>query len=408
MKKTLFSLLIILISFSYQAQKITIGKTNTIKSNILKEKRDFYVYVPPKFDERDKNKKYPVLYLLDGETHFHSVASMVRQLASFDERFMEMIVVGIPNTNRFLNLSHHQISEFRDTKGWESLTGGGKDFEAFMENELFPFIERKYPALDHRTLIGHSLGGLFAMHVLYENPDLFDNYIALDPSLWWGKKYLMEHKDEIINNIKSKSKSLYVGIANTLNYGVSLKEAMNDSTLSNEHIDCIYSFVNSAKDQLNQTDRFFWKYYPDEDHGSVPTIASYHAFKSLFSWYEFKEIAKFYDSTTTIKEFESSLNEHITKVSNNLGYQYIPSATEVNWWTELLSGEHQLYKAQVVLQLNIDNFPNHALSYSQLADSYLATKDTTKAIEYYEKSIELGRNMHVKTQLEKIKATNKE
>ena len=64
-------------------------------------------------------------------------------------------------------------------------SGGAERFTQFLADELIPTIERTYPTSGHRTLIGHSYAGLFTIHTLIHHPDLFRNYVAIDPSLDW-------------------------------------------------------------------------------------------------------------------------------------------------------------------------------------------------------------------------------
>src|SRR5688572_13171222 len=100
-------------------EKITIGNVETIYSNILKEERKIWVYDPSLgHPSTGRAERYPVLYLLDAEEHFHSTVGMVKQMSG---RWPKMIVVGITNTNRE-----------RDLK---PTSGGGEGFMAFIEKE---------------------------------------------------------------------------------------------------------------------------------------------------------------------------------------------------------------------------------------------------------------------------------
>src|SRR5687767_7546532 len=101
-------LLCVLISFSFaiSAQpnnKIIIGVVDSLESTILNEKRKIWVHVPGTNGLGIySQKKYPVVYLLDGDGHFSSVVGMMQQLTTVNGNalFPEMIVVGIPNTDR--------------------------------------------------------------------------------------------------------------------------------------------------------------------------------------------------------------------------------------------------------------------------------------------------------------------
>jgi predicted alpha/beta superfamily hydrolase len=153
------------------AQDVVIGSTERIESRILDETRKLLVYVPP--DYRTARTRYPVLYLLDGDVHFHHVSGLVDFLA-WSKRGLPMIVVGICTVDRTRDLTARRRAD--------APTSGGADrFLAFIERELFPFVEGKYRTSGTRILVGHSLGGSFAFYTLFNKPRLFNAYIAIAP-----------------------------------------------------------------------------------------------------------------------------------------------------------------------------------------------------------------------------------
>ena len=129
MKHLLVGLSFIAFTFCGKAQtdnKIVIGTVDSILSKILHEQRKIWVYVPPDDGTSEKYEKqsYPVVYLLDGDSHFVQVVSMVKQLHPFwgDPVCPDMIVVGILNTDRGRDLTPtHAIYDPSD-----STSGGVK------------------------------------------------------------------------------------------------------------------------------------------------------------------------------------------------------------------------------------------------------------------------------------------
>jgi predicted alpha/beta superfamily hydrolase len=82
-----------------------------------------------------------------------------------------------------------EARRFLPPKAWppEEDLGSADHFLTFIENELKPFIEERYPAdPNDQTLLGISLGGLFALHALFSAPGSFQRYIAISPSIWWN------------------------------------------------------------------------------------------------------------------------------------------------------------------------------------------------------------------------------
>src|ERR1700755_3624564 len=90
-----------------EPEKVSIGTIDKLKSKVLKEERKIWVYVPGGLEySLAEGKKYPVVYLLDGDAHFDSVVGMVHQLSSINGNTVcpEMIIVAITNTDRIRDL----------------------------------------------------------------------------------------------------------------------------------------------------------------------------------------------------------------------------------------------------------------------------------------------------------------
>ena len=74
--------------------------------------------------------------------------------------------------------------------------GGSDAFRRFIASELMPEVRRRYRVTDETAIIGESLAGLFIMETFFEQPELFDTYIALSPSLWWNDQALIRAAGE--------------------------------------------------------------------------------------------------------------------------------------------------------------------------------------------------------------------
>nr|WP_249669870.1 alpha/beta hydrolase-fold protein [Bacillus altitudinis] len=81
--------------------------------------------------------------------------------------------------------------------------GGASTFFSFLEKTVKPYIEQRFPINQSRqTLFGHSLGGLFVLHTLFEHPDAYQTYIAGSPSIHWNKKLFLEKEHQFTNYIR--------------------------------------------------------------------------------------------------------------------------------------------------------------------------------------------------------------
>ena len=173
---------------------VSLGEQHVITSEILGEDRPYMVHVPEGCKPEGKSVPCPVLYILDGPSHFLYGAGMLGYMAA-NNQIPEMIMVAIPNTDDRMRDLTPTFSNL-DFKGEETeaskTSGGGDAFLDFLEKELVPKIESTYSPMPYRVFSGHSLGGLMALHCLIERPDLFHAYIAVDSSLWWHDQELVQ------------------------------------------------------------------------------------------------------------------------------------------------------------------------------------------------------------------------
>ncbi|MEZ5462252.1 alpha/beta hydrolase [Dokdonella sp.] len=161
-------------------------ETLQIESRELGETRVVNVWLPPGY-ETGKGHGYPVLYMPDGgiAEDFPHVAKTVDALVR-QGNIPPMLVVGIENTQRRRDLTGP--TEVDQDRGIAPVVGGSAAFRAFIADELKPLIGKRYAVNDKSAIMGESVAALFIVETLFLQPDLFDIYIALDPSLWWNNE----------------------------------------------------------------------------------------------------------------------------------------------------------------------------------------------------------------------------
>jgi predicted alpha/beta superfamily hydrolase len=269
---------------------ITIGRKVSINSSILNEKRTLYVYLPVGYDNFG-NKKYPVAYLLDGGWNFEGFIGIVHHLSEAlgNKLLPRMIVIGILNTDRTRDLTPTSSEFGLDGKIVGIKTGGGEKFTSFIKNELFPYIDSSYHTSGFKILIGHSLGGLIVINTLVHNTDMFDAYVAIDPSMWWDNKKLLIQANEVMKQKKFEGKSLFLGIANTMPVGMDTLHVQKDTSALTTHIRSIFQLRDLLQKYPQNGLTWRYKYYNDDSHGSVPLIAEYDAMRFIFSLYKFPD-----------------------------------------------------------------------------------------------------------------------
>lgn len=134
------------------------------------------VYLPNNYESSEA--AYPVLYLLDARTRFHHTTGSVASLARI-VHIPEMIVVAVVNTQRTRDLTPPWKSEEKPEDRASVIEAGGDadNFLRFLGEELVPHVDSSYRTNSFRILVGHSFGGLFAVHAFVSEPDLFDAFL---------------------------------------------------------------------------------------------------------------------------------------------------------------------------------------------------------------------------------------
>ncbi|WP_264530954.1 alpha/beta hydrolase-fold protein [Flavobacterium sp. N502540] len=409
-KKILFFSLFVLVTgfaFSQNKTKIEIGTIDSISSKILNENRKIWIHLPKSARNIGSAKqKYPVVYLLDAEGHFSSVVGIIEELSETNgnTNCPEMIIVGITNTirNRDLTPTHSDVDPPFVPQSLSDQSGGGEKFVEFLQKELIPYIDSKYPAAPFKTLIGHSFGGLTALNILTNHTDLFNSYIAIDPSLWWDRqKFLTETKKKLANKNLSKV-SLFMAAANTMDEGMNIEKVREDTSLLTKHIRSILDFNDFLENNKKSNLNYEYQYYSDDNHGSVPLIATYDGLRFLFKFNQLKlSISEQFNFN---KAVFTKIEKHFENVSKHLGYTvHVPENT-VNAYGYQSLGKKDMDLAGYLFKLNVANYPKSANVYDSLGDFYEVNGDKKNAIVSYEKALALDENAsETKVKLEKLK-----
>ncbi|MBF4465434.1 alpha/beta hydrolase-fold protein [Flavobacterium sp. LC2016-12] len=406
-KLVLFFLMIASSGFAQNRNNIQIGTVDSISSKVLNEERKIWVHLPRSAQNTGFAKqKYPVVYLLDGDAHFSSVVGMIEELSEINGNTIcpEMIVVGITNTNRNRDLTptHSSVDPPFVTKGLSEQSGGGEKFAEFIEKELIPYIDSKYPTAPYRTLIGHSFGGLTVMNILTNHTHLFNSYIAIDPSMWWDHQKFLAETEKKLSSKKLSNISLFMAAANTMDDNMNIVKVRRDTTAFTKHIRSILDlndFLNkNKKSGLN----YEYEYYNNDNHGSVPLIATYDGLRFIFKFNQLKLSVS--DQVNFNKAVFTKIEKHFDNVSKHYGYKVSVPENTVNAYAYQSLGKKDMEFAGYLFKLNVANYPQSPNVYDSLGDFYQANGDTKNAISSYEKVLVLDKNFpETRGKLEKLK-----
>ena len=190
------------------AAPLAIGETFTLQSRALGETRRINVYLPPPYAD-SSGKRFPVLYMPDGGVaeDFLHVAGLV-QVSVGNGTMRPMVLVGIENTERRRDLTGP--TAVADDRKIAPKVGGSAAFRRFIRTELMPEVDRRYRTTPERAIIGESLAGLFIVETFFVEPQLFDTYVAFDPSLWWNGEELVTRATQRLRSGAGRGKTLYL------------------------------------------------------------------------------------------------------------------------------------------------------------------------------------------------------
>ena len=188
-------------SAAYPAVTIRNSEVRTIKSTSTGRSYDLYVRKPVDYD-KNKQQKYPVLYLLDGQWDFKLLDSVIGGLL-YDKAMPDILVVGIaysgerPDYNALRAMDYTPVPS--DAKG----SGEGPKFLSFLKSELIPLIEANYRADPARRILGgHSFGGLFTLYAMFTDSSLFWGYLAGSPDLEFADHFIVKQEEEFAKTHK--------------------------------------------------------------------------------------------------------------------------------------------------------------------------------------------------------------
>ncbi|WP_164011176.1 alpha/beta hydrolase [Pyxidicoccus trucidator] len=242
---------------------VVIARSYTLESSVLKETRRINVYVPPSY--ADGQTRLPVLYLLDGgeQEDFPHITGLA-QLASLNHAMREMMVVGIEGTDRKRDFTFPS-SDPVDRKELPT-SGGSAAFREFLARELKPWVEARYRTTGESAIIGESLAGLFIVETFLSQPELFERYIAVSPSLWWDNQSLAKESATRLRAHPAGSRVLYLSIGDE---GGGMQEGVD-------------ALVGALKAHAPAGLQWHYEPLPGEHHHTVYHPAAFRAVRALF------------------------------------------------------------------------------------------------------------------------------
>lgn len=161
------------------------------------EDRDLVVWLPPAY-VKEPNRRYPTLYMHDGDSTFVNWRLDETAAALIASHEIEpMIIVYLPNGGS----SDNRFTDYTPTRDRNYNVGGQADnYGRMLVEEVKPFIDARYRTLTDAAntgLGGASLGGLVTLYLGLKHPDTFGRLAVLSPSIWWDRGVILREVEEI-------------------------------------------------------------------------------------------------------------------------------------------------------------------------------------------------------------------
>lgn len=344
------------VSFAQHIREISMGKAFRLASKALGEEREYWVSLPDSYNNDDfySNKHYPLLVVLDAATHFQTVSAMVRAMSVNDEQIPEMIVVGIPNTNRQRDLTPTSSAAFIQ----------------FIEAELLPILDKTYRTLPYRLLAGHSMAGLFAIQ-LFLKQQPFNSYLLIDPTLRWSNNAIIEEYESMLAKHNTWKANIYLAQATN---------PFQDTTKTDLREEAFQQFVLLLKRNASDQLRYQHRYFANEDHFSIPTLSFYHGLLFLFQNYKFP-----------LKTVANVRAEQVARHYET----FAPIQPPGKLWNQIglfLLQDKKIDDAIAILKLNETWYPASSVPFHSLGLAFRAKGDTITAIQYFKKALQRNKN----------------
>jgi predicted alpha/beta superfamily hydrolase/thioredoxin-like negative regulator of GroEL len=345
--------------FSQQdGEDVVIGKYRVIRSKILNEDRSLLVHLPRDYEGDERH--YPVIYMLYGNhvtTYFAEAVSVLDTLGPTG-RIPNCILVGIMNTNRYRDL----LPQTPDGK-----PTGIENFTRFLEEEVFPFIDKNYRTKDYRILIGPQAGANFGLYTLFENPDLFNACIINHPFRWQGgRDLILKTAENFFNKNPEFKKFVFI--------------TYDDSdTLAKEGIGYINRFSEMIRIRNPKGFSLVLNFIPGNDE-FLQRLGLREGLKKLFESYPFPEkrpVEKLDDILAFYRE-----------LSQEYGFEAEPPELVLTVQGDGLMERGKVREVIEILKYTMERYPRAANSYIRMANILMENGDLENARDYLQKTVE--------------------
>ena len=332
--------------------------THNIESSNLSEQRTVVVQLPKSY-QTHPNKRYPVIYRLDGAGNLPLINAVLERLQENDQA-PEVIVVAIESTNR---LRDFYPTVNKEPQGPVGEGGGAAKFLAFVEQELMPLVNKQYRTHDYKVIAGASAAGVFALYAMQADPELFQAHIAYSPAVWWNYGAPAKSLNTFVTKAKSINSYVYINIG-------------EEAGIMRERYDDMQQTIQNSK---VQNLRFKSDAFAGVSHNLTSAAGAFNAYHGLFLSKQMP--------LSALGDDVSSIDAYYQRLSQQWGEQIAPPDRAVRMLGYSLTDNQQFERAIEVFKYNIKNYPKSAYALSALSYGYEMQGNIRQALVQIEAAI---------------------
>lgn len=357
MKQALFFFLFTVSLFSQKT-------TELIKSSKLGETREFFISLPPSY-ENSPTKRYPILLLLDGDYLFEPFQGALEYGEYWDD-LPETIIVGIKQKNSRIGDCGYDETEGIPTKRSAA-------FYNFIGEELMPFLEKKYRVAPFRIIAGHDTTAAFLNFFLYKENPFFNAYISLSPEIAPGME------NQVTNALTNTKKNLFYYQSSADGDIKQLREPIEALDANIKATAISNPLVNYQYDKFNNASHYSLVLY------SIP-----NALYQIFDSYKPISSTEFTDKIAILPSgYVDYLIKKYENTTQKLGLD-IPIRVNDFKAIEAAILKNKAYdELEKLAQLANKNYPKTMLADYELGLMYEKTGDAKRAAQKYQRASQL-------------------
>ncbi|WP_286269175.1 alpha/beta hydrolase [Thalassotalea hakodatensis] len=356
--------------------QLTYGFTLDFESDIIEDKIPLNIYLPANFDTVSEDFRYPIIFIngSHGNRFFHTLTGIVKHLASVD-RMPESIVVSLNYSGHFPDTYTNGMWPKREViSGY----GDAMKYQAMLEQELFPYLEKHYRAMNKRSIIGVSGASLFPLYSIRSKPALFDNYIFLAASDMLGMSFNQETK-------RPFSETIPMQLEKELNGLVLFAVADDDLEGKPDYINNHKTVLENYQKLANKQGKLITHVFDNERHYDAFIKTLLLAFDTLYP--ESLWAPKYRELVAQKGDALTNIDHYYQKISEDVGFTVLPNPVRwnsVNSLTFIVSHliELERFKEAETVALRLVQYtPENVSSYLALARVYETLNNLSLALD---------------------------